>query len=75
MNNLILTRPQVREKGLAILRQELGIRGFIEFFQDLGLNRGNYTEERHSWLTERTFDEVISKMEAFHEELGHEQLA
>jgi len=65
MSNLTLTRPRVREKGFAILRRELGIRGFIEFFQDLGLKRGNYTEERHTWLTEETVDEVVSRMALF----------
>jgi len=59
MSNQLLTRPQARRKGMAALKKELGIRGFIQFMQDFGLNYGNYTKERKKLLTEKSVDEVI----------------
>jgi len=62
MSEMTLSRIQNRRKGLTLLRTGLGIRGFIQFMQDFGLNEGNYTKDRDKWLKEKNVDEILDKM-------------
>ncbi len=45
-----MTLAQIREKGMEVLRQQLGVVGMVRFLQQVKLGWGNYTEERHQWL-------------------------
>ena len=50
MNEPALTLEQIREQGLQVLRERLGIVGMVRFLQQTETGWGNYTEERHQWL-------------------------
>ena len=50
MNEPALTLEQIRERGLQVLRERLGIVGMVRFLQQAETGWGNYTEERHQWL-------------------------
>lgn len=62
LNVKTLSRFQKRKKGLAILKEGLGVKEFIKFMQDFGLNEGDYTKDRAKWLKENSVDEIISNM-------------
>jgi hypothetical protein len=62
MSKTILSRYQNRRKGLTHLKKGLGIRGFIQFMQDFGLNEGDYTKDRVKWLKEKSVDEIINNL-------------
>lgn len=47
MNPSAMTLEQIREQGLAVLRQHLGIVGMVRFLQQAEMGWGNYTEERY----------------------------
>jgi hypothetical protein len=51
MNPQALTLEQIREQGLAALRQPLGIVGLVRFLQPSDMGWGNYTEERDQYST------------------------
>jgi hypothetical protein len=40
--------PELNRKAFAILSRELGVPDTLRFFGQLGLDRGNYTEERRT---------------------------
>jgi hypothetical protein len=50
MSERALTLEQIREQGLQVLRERLGIVGMVRFLQQAETGWGNYTEERHQWL-------------------------
>lgn len=50
MNTQDMTAEQIRQAGIALLTEHLGITGMIRFFQQNELGRGDYTKERHQWL-------------------------
>jgi hypothetical protein len=53
-----LTRDQIRTKGLAALRRELGPAGMIRFLQQFETGRGDYARERHAWVDETSLDDI-----------------
>ena len=57
---MAMTLEQIREKGLAALRRELGRAGMIRFLQQFETGSGDYARERHTWV-ERTSLEQIRK--------------
>lgn len=59
----IKNRLELRQQGIALLKKQLGIRGFIEFMQDFGFSAGDYTKNREKWLNEQSVDEVINGFE------------
>jgi hypothetical protein len=50
MHPQAMTLEQIREQGLATLRQQLGIVGMVRCLQQSEMGWGNYTEERYQWL-------------------------
>lgn len=50
MNEQTLTMEQIRERGIHVLGERLGIVGMVRFLQQAETGWGNYTEERHQWL-------------------------
>ena len=45
-----LTMEHIRERGIQVLGERLGIVGMVRFLQQAETGWGNYTEERHQWL-------------------------
>ena len=50
MSEKALTMEQIRERGIQVLGERLGIVGMVRFLQQAETGWGNYTEERHQWL-------------------------
>lgn len=50
MNEQALTLGQIRERGIQVLRERLGIVDMVRFLQQTETGWGNYTEDRHQWL-------------------------
>ena len=50
MSEQTLTLEQIRERGIQVLRERLGIVAMVRFLQQTETGWGNYTEERHQWL-------------------------
>jgi hypothetical protein len=67
MADTMLTLEQVRRKGLELLFRGLGPDDAIRFLQLYDNGKGNYTEERHTWLTYKTVDEVMEDLKRMHE--------
>jgi hypothetical protein len=66
MNPQAMTLEQIREQGLAILRQHLGIVGMVRFLQQSEMGWGNYTEERYQWLGDPDLEELAKKIQTRH---------
>jgi hypothetical protein len=64
MNPQAMTLAQIREQGLAVLRQHLGIVGMVRFLQQSEMGWGNYTEERYQWLGDPDLEELANKIQA-----------
>jgi hypothetical protein len=55
---MALTLEQIRRKGLAALRRELGKEGMIRFLQQFETGRGDYARERHTWVDRTSLDDI-----------------
>ena len=64
MNPQAMTLEQIREQGLAALRQHLGIVGMVRFLQQSEMGWGNYTEERYQWLGDPDLEALGKKIQA-----------
>ena len=64
MNPQAMTLEQIREQGLAVLRQHLGVVGMVRFLQQAEMGWGNYTEERYQWLGDPDLEELAKKIQA-----------
>jgi hypothetical protein len=53
-----LTPEQIRRKGLAALRRELGKAGMIRFLQQFETGSGNYARQRHAWVDGTSLDDI-----------------
>ena len=53
-----LTLEQIRRKGLAALRRELGKEGMIRFLQQFETGSGDYARERHAWVDQTSLDDI-----------------
>ena len=50
MTEQALTLEQIRERGIQVLREQLGIVDMVRFLQQTETGWGNYTEGRSQWL-------------------------
>ena len=55
---MTMTGEQIRLRGLAALRKELGRAGLIRFLQHFEAGKGNYTQERRKMLAGLTMSEL-----------------
>jgi DNA-binding protein H-NS len=55
---MALTLEQIRRKGLAALRRELGQEGMIRFLQQFETGSGDYARERHAWADQTSLDDI-----------------
>lgn len=53
-----LTTEQIRRKGLAALRRELGRAGMIRFLQQFDTGAGDYARDRHAWVDGTSLDDI-----------------
>ena len=54
----MLTGEQIRLRGLAALRRELGRAGLVRFLKHYEAGKGDYTRERDRLLKDLTMDEL-----------------
>ncbi len=52
------TLDEIRRKGLAALRRELGKAGMIRFLQQFETGSGDQARERHGWVDETSLDDI-----------------
>ena len=57
-----LTGEQIRARGLAALKRELGRAGLIRFLQQFESGSGDYTREREKLLRDLTMDELRQRV-------------
>jgi hypothetical protein len=55
---MALTLEQIRRKGLAALRRELGKDGMIRFLQQFETGSGDYARERYSWVNRTSLEDI-----------------
>ena len=63
MSQAVMTLEQIRLTGIKALSRELGPVGLVRFLQQFETGQGDYTAERHSWLGERSVQEVVQEIE------------
>ncbi len=59
-----MTANEIKIKAFNILKQELGITGFIRFIQQFDLGMGNYVIDRNEWQKDydvKTITQEIKK--------------
>ena len=53
------TQNEIIEQGYKALVDSLGVVDAIRFIQHFSPGKGNYTEERHQWLEQKSLDDVF----------------
>jgi hypothetical protein len=53
-----LTLDEIRRRGLAALRRELGRAGMIRFLQQFEAGLGDYAQARHTWVDQTSLDDL-----------------
>ena len=68
------TQNQIIEQGYQALVDSLGIVDTIRFIQHFSPGEGNYTEERHQWLEQKSLDDVLEDIDQLKpDDLNHYQ--
>ena len=62
MNNDYMTLNEIRALGFETLLRELGPVATIRFMQQYESGRGNYTRDRHQWLTKKSVKELAQEI-------------
>jgi hypothetical protein len=55
---MTLTLNEIRRRGLAALRKELGQAGMVRFLQQFENGHGDYARERRTWVDSTSLDEI-----------------
>jgi len=58
-----MTPKEIRLAGLDALSKNLDVVGMIRFLQFTEKGEGNYTKDRHKWLGNPDFDEIVDEIE------------
>ena len=67
MNAAMMTLEQIRLTGLRALSRDLGPVGLVRFLQQFETGYGDYTAERHRWLSGRTVQDLAQEIERLRE--------
>jgi hypothetical protein len=59
----MMTLEQIRMTGLKALSRELGPVGLVRFLQQFETGYGDYTSERHAWLSKHSVREISEEIE------------
>lgn len=60
----MMTLDEIRRKGLAALKKELGQAGMLKFMKQFSNGSGNYAVERHDWVDSMNMDELMTQIKA-----------
>ena len=55
---MYITPEEIRTKGLAVLKRELGVAGMIRFLQQFDRGNGNWAKERHKWVDQISMQDI-----------------
>ena len=58
-----MSLDEIRKRGLEALARALGPAGMIRFLQQFDNGSGDYTAERHQWLSD-DIDEILQQMKS-----------
>lgn len=53
------TLEQVRQEGLGVLREHLGVPDMIRFLQQFDNGYGDYANERRKWVDETSMEDIL----------------
>ena len=68
------TQNQIIEQGYQALVNSLGVVDTIRFIQHFSPGEGNYTEERHQWLEQKSLDDILEDIDQLGpDDLNHYQ--
>lgn len=59
-----MTLDEIRRKGLAALKKELGLAGMLKFMKQFSNGSGNYVVERHEWVDSMSMDDLMTQIKA-----------
>ena len=59
---MAMTLEQIRQKGLDVLRRELGPVDMIRFMQQFENGSGDYATERHAWVDATSLDDLRGQL-------------
>ena len=72
MNKRNLTANQIHELGIEALMNKLGAAGMIRFLHQHKMGEGNYSVDRHQWLTVPDVETLASQIQGAGEEADKE---
>jgi len=58
-----MTQQEIRQTGIEILSEHIGVVGMIRFLQQNDLGYGNYTKDKESILKESSVEELVKKIQ------------
>ena len=73
MNTQNLTANQIYELGIEALMSKLGAAGMIRFLHQHKMGKGNYSVDRHQWLTVPDVETLASQIQGARED-AHKEL-
>lgn len=60
----MMTLDEIRRKGLAALKKELGQAGMLKFMKQFSNGSGNYAIDRHEWVDSMNMDNLMTQIKA-----------
>jgi len=60
----MMTLDEIRRKGLAALKKELGQAGMLKFMKQFSNGSGNYAVKRHDWVDSMSMDDLMAQIKA-----------
>lgn len=58
-----MTMHEIRTKGLEALNEKLGPVGMIRFLQYYETGSGDYSQDRHRHLDDKSVDDIVKEIE------------
>jgi hypothetical protein len=68
MNPQTMTAHQIYEQGIEVLGSKLGPVGLIRFLQQYETGKGNYSVDRHQWLTVPDVETLANQIQQVRDE-------
>jgi hypothetical protein len=62
------TQNEIIKQGYDALINSLGVADAIRFIQYFSPGKGDYTKERHQWLDEKNFTDVLAEIKQSQED-------
>lgn len=72
MNTQNLTANEIHELGIEALMSKLGAAGTIRFLHQYKMGKGNYSVDRHQWLTVPDVETLATQIQEAREDTDQE---